>query len=397
MTPNNRWLLPEGIEEVSQGQAWQLEQLRRNLQDLYHSWGYDLVMPPFVEFLESLLTGTGSDLDLQTFKLTDPISGRQLGIRADMTPQVARIDARHSGTAAQRLCYIGTVLITRSDGFGGSRSPLQVGAELYGHHGYESDLEIASLLLATLATAGIEQVHLDLGHVVIFRSLVQQAGVDSGQEAILFEILQRKALPELSVWLEQHRLADDSKTMLLALAQLNGGYSILDEARRQLAAAHDTVHQAIDSVERLASALQRQAPSLPMHFDLAELRGYHYHTGLVFAAYVPGFGQEIARGGRYDSIGRVFGRARPATGFSSDLKTLLTLSARPPQMAEQAIYAPAVDDPELDYKIAELRRRHERVIRALPGIADELSMLGCNRKLIKQNTGWTVVALSAPG
>jgi ATP phosphoribosyltransferase regulatory subunit len=395
MTLDNRWLLPEGIEEVSPGSAWHLEQLRRDLLDLYHSWGYELVMPPFVEFLESLLTGTGSDLEMQTFKLIDPISGRQLGIRADMTPQAARIDARRSGNHAQRLCYLGTVLVTRSDGFGGSRSPMQVGAELYGHHGYESDLEIALLLLATLTTAGIKEVHLDLGHVVIFRSLVRQAGLDQEQEALLFEILQRKALPELTVLLDQYQLAPDNQAMLLALATLNGDRTVVDQARQQLAHACDDVHQALDNIERLTNALTRQHPSLPMHFDLAELRGYHYHTGLVFAAYVPGYGQEIARGGRYDSIGQVFGRARPATGFSSDLKTLLSLSVDAPDKSTQAIYAPAIEDVTLETKIKTLRDRHERVIRALPGIDDKPSVLGCNRRLIKRDGDWQVVPSDA--
>ena len=196
----------------------------------------------------------------------------------------------------------------------------------------KANQEVVSLLLASLQTANINNVHLDLGHVIIFRSLVRQANLNAEQEAVLFEIMQRKSLPELTTLLEHYPLSTELKEMLLALAQLNGDAAILNQARDQLAAAVDEVHQALDTVERLANALQRLYPDLPLHFDLAELRGYHYHTGLVFAAYVPGHGQEIARGGRYDGIGQAFGHARPATGFSSDLKTLLALSqntARP--------------------------------------------------------------------
>lgn len=392
MSLDNRWLLPEGIEEISPQSAWRLEQLRRDLLDLYQSWGYQLVVPPFVEFLESLLTGTGRDLEMQTFKLVDPVSGRQLGIRADMTPQVARINAR-ANHALQRLCYAGTVLVTQDNGFGGSRSPLQFGAELYGHQGHESDQEIVSLLLASLQTVQVDNVHLDLGHVVIFRSLIQQSGFSKEQEADLFDIMQRKSWPELTALLDQSALTAGLKDMLLALITLNGDRNILNKARKQLAAATDDVHQALDHVERLATTLQRLHPNLPLHFDLAELRGYHYHTGLVFAAYVPGHGQEIARGGRYDGIGRAFGHDRPATGFSSDLKTLLTLGQPPVQNDHKAIYAPALDDPELTCKISELRATGECVICALPGTGDNPAEHGCNRILVKQEKHWKVAAL----
>ncbi|MDX1604554.1 MAG: ATP phosphoribosyltransferase regulatory subunit, partial [Candidatus Competibacterales bacterium] len=331
MTREDRWLLPEGIDEVLPPRAWQLERLRRRLLDHYHVQGYELVMPPFVEFLDSLLIGAGSDLDLATFKLIDQSSGRTLGVRADMTPQVARIDAhglkqhRHP----TRLCYMGTVLHTRGDGLGSSRSPVQVGAEIYGHSCLASDLEILSLLVTTLELAGIPEPHLDLGHVAVFRGLVRQAGLDPERESQLFEILQRKALPELEALLANWRLDPKIRTMLLDLADLNGAPGVLNQAEHRLAEAEVDVRQALDTLRQTIAALEQRHPGLPLHVDLAELRGYQYHTGLVFAVYIPGQGQEIARGGRYDRIGEVFGRARPATGFSADLKKLQQLGQLP--------------------------------------------------------------------
>ena len=390
MSIEERWLLPEGIEEVLPPHTRQLEHLRRALLDLYESWGYELVMPPFIEFLESLLTGTGNDLDLQTFKLTDQLSGRTMGVRADMSPQVARIDAhvlqRH---APRRLCYMGTVLRTRSDGFGGSRSPLQVGAELYGHYGLESDLEVLSLMLETLSVANINEVYLDLGHVTIFRSLVQQAALDKEQESLLFEALQRKAIPEIQTLLAEGKLADSIVEMFLALAELHGGDEVLSAAEIQLGMASDEVHCALEALKRLAAGIRQRAPNLPIHFDLAELHGYNYHTGIVFAAYIPGQGREIARGGRYDHIGKVFGRARPATGFSTDLKTLLSLS--PSQATTRgAIYAPCDDDPILETLVIDLRSNKERVIRALPGMEEHPKEMGCDRILIFSDGNWQI-------
>ena len=396
---NNRWLLPEGIDEVLPPAAWRLEYLRRDLLDLYRCWGYDLVLPPFIEFIDSLLTGTGNDLDLETFKLIDQLSGRMLGIRADMTPQVARIDAhRLTRQGPVRLCYMGTVLRTRSDGFGSSRSPLQVGAELYGHQGIESDLEVIALLLATLQMASVSDVHLDLGHVGIFRALVQQAQLSPQQEAILFEQLQRKALPELHEQLEQLALPSPITEMFLALPALNGGSEALAQAEQRLAAAGDEVHTALAAINQLSMQLQQQHPQLPIHFDFAELRGYHYHTGVVFAAYVPQFGQEIARGGRYDKIGEVFGRARPATGFSADLKTLLALGESSSDPIAGAIYAPNENDPELLALINELRRNKQRVISALSEDSleeNELRELQCERQIKKLNGVWQVVPIAA--
>lgn len=389
MSVEDRWLLPEGIEEILPPAASRLETLRRRLIDLYASWGYELVMPPLIEFLESLLTGTGNDLELQTFKLTDQLSGRMMGVRADMTPQVARIDAhllKRDGPT--RLCYMGTVLRTRADGFGGSRSPYQAGVELYGHRGYESDLEVLTLMLETLAVAEITEVHLDLGHVAIFRELVRQAGLDRDQEKILFEALQRKALPEIRRQLSQWRLAPPAERFLSQLAELNGDLAVLAVAEELLAGTGVEIGAALATLRRLVSALQRDRPELPIHIDLAELRGYHYHTGVLFSAYVPGRGQAMAQGGRYDEIGQIFGRARPATGFSTDLASLLRLS-KPLARMSRGIYAPAVDDPCLDQQVVSLRVQGERVVRALPGGETPLG-LGCDRILVRRGQEWVV-------
>ncbi|MCW8957392.1 MAG: ATP phosphoribosyltransferase regulatory subunit [Gammaproteobacteria bacterium] len=396
MATFERWLLPQGIEEALPEQAARLEALRRNLLDMYASWGYQLVMPPFIEYLESLLTGTGHDLDLQTFQLVDQLTGRAMGIRADMTPQVARVDAhRLKKDTPNRLCYIGTVLHTRPDGFGGSRSPLQVGAELYGHAGIASDLEIISLMLETFKQASIDKLVLDIGHVGIFRGLATQAGLNDDQEATLFEMLQRKAVPEITDFLKQLDIPDDCRQMLASLPELHGGESCLDQASSALAAADDSVKQALDYLKQVADKLKQSHIAVDLHFDLSELRGYHYHTGILFAVFVPGQGQEIARGGRYDDIGRVFGRARSATGFSTDLKSLVNLSNnQSTNAASSAIFAPTRDDSSLGTVIAELRAQGEIVIVELPGQLGDAAAMGCNRQLVQRDGQWSVEGIA---
>ena len=388
-----RWLLPAGIEEILPPQAQVMEGLRRDLLDLYRTWGYELVIPPFIDFLESLLTGTGHDLDLQTFKLTDQQSGRMLGVRADMTPQVARIDAHHlRRDLPTRLCYLGTVLHTRSDGFAGTRSPFQIGAEIYGHAGAESDVEIIRLVMLTLALAGIENAYLDVGHVGIYRGLARQAGLDLTGEMALFDALQRKALPEIEDLISRQGVHGEPANMLLSLAELNGE-DALARAEAVLRSADANVKAAPAYVRRVAEELRRWLPDVPVHFDLAELRGYHYKTGVVFAAFVPGWGQEIARGGRYDDIGRVFGRARPAVGFSTDLKGLLRLGAGREARHQEAdaVFAPWSADAGLQKAIARLRREGRRVVTELPGQAAGARELGCAEMLIHKEGSWTVV------
>jgi len=386
MNKTDRWLLPEGIEEVLPKEAKRLEQLRRKLLDSFETWGYDLVIPPFIEYLESLLTGTGNDLDIQTFKLTDQLTGRLMGIRADMTPQVARIDAHQlNQDTPTRLCYIGTVLHTRTDGFAGSRSPLQVGAELYGHAGIESDVEVITLMLETLAMTGVDTPFVDLGHVGIYRELVKQAGLNKEQEAVLFDSLQRKANTEIAAYLKEWNLDKNIATAITALTRLNGDEAVLAEAKAVLNKMGKGVENALAELTKISDLLKIRVPELKVNYDLAELRGYHYHTGMVFAAYVAGRGQAVAQGGRYDDIGEVFGRARPATGFSTDLKTLLSLSTHKNNQVA-AIYAPTDNDPALQKAIKDLRQQGERVICALPDQTGNAKELGCDRELVKDGS-----------
>lgn len=386
---DNRWLLPEGIEEVLPEAAKRLEDIRRQLVDLYFSWGYELVMPPFIEYLESLLTSSGSDLDLQTFKITDQLTGRAMGVRADMTPQVARIDsvALHRQQAT-RLCYMGTVLRTHPVELGGSRSPLQIGAELYGHQGPESDVEIISLMMQSLKRVGVEDVLLDLGHVGIFRGLSRRAGFDEIKEAELFDILQRKSVPELDAFLQQSTVDDTLKSQLASLCAYNGGIEVLDSAMHDLQGSGDEVVSALNTLRSVADSLLERIPGLKLHIDLAELRGYNYHTGVVFAAYSIGHGKAIAQGGRYDNIGQDFGVSRPATGFSADLKQWVRLSGQHKAAYVPGILAPCGYDSDLQQTIDALRQSGERVIQQLPG--DEKGQ-GCDRRLVRKNNQWEVI------
>ena len=392
MQQKDSWLLPDGIEEILPEEAKHLENLRRKLLELFACWGYDLVIPPFIDFLDSLLTGSGHDLDLQTFKLTDQISGEMLGVRADMTPQVARIDAHNLKYEwPTRLCYVGTILHTRGDPLEKTRSPMQIGAELYGHAGRESDVEVIRLMLEMLAITGLQNVHLDLGHVGIYRALSRQAALTDLQESELFDVLQRKARPELKELMDSYAIDSDLKVMLLKLPELNGGKDTINKARAVLLKANDDVKNALADLEAIAEKLATYFPSLPVSFDLAELRGYHYHTGMVFAAFIPSVGREIARGGRYDNIGAVFGRARPATGFSADLKLLSSLSKQSRQVAQrELIFAPYSDDLVLSQVIRDLRAQQRAVVQQLPGQTGSAKELGCTSILEQDNKDWVV-------
>ncbi len=322
-----RWLLPDGMEESLPPISWRLEDLRRKLLDRYRVAGYELIFPPLVEHLDALLTGAGSDLEQQIFKFTDPSSGRLLGLRADMTPQAARIAARrYAGEASVRLCYLGTVLRSTPESQGGSRSPRQVGCELFGEPGIEADFEVLGLMLDTIALSGVQGVHLDLGHVGIYRALASKLVLDEADEATLFDILQRKSHPDLSEFAATGAL-DGLAGTFSALMDLNGDASVLARARDVLTGSGAGLEPALVTLEHTAAELQRRFPQVPVHVDLAELRGLRYHTGLVFAAFVPGHGREIARGGRYDGVGHEFGRPRPATGFSADVNELIRLGS----------------------------------------------------------------------
>ncbi|MEN8170042.1 MAG: ATP phosphoribosyltransferase regulatory subunit [Pseudomonadota bacterium] len=388
---NDRWLLPEGIEELLPPRAAQLESTLRQLLDLFNSWGYELVMPPFIEYLESLLIGTGDDLDRHTFKLTDRLTGRLMGVRSDMTPQVARIDAHLlKRDEPTRLCYMGTTLNAVPKTHGGSRTPMQVGAELYGHAGVESDIEVLRLMVTTLQQAGLEKIYLDLGHVGIFRSLAEEAGLQPELEGQLFDALQRKSKTDIDELLVNASLAEPYAAIFAQLAELHGDESVLETAAKLFANAGKAVASALDSLRQIAVAL-RTLEGVEVHFDLAELRGYHYHTGAVFSAFVDGEGQAIAQGGRYDDIGKVFGRARPATGFSTDLRRVLSLvTATSPEV--RGIFAPGGDDAALMAAVQALRSSGERVIQALPGQPGAAAEMGCDRELQLLKGKWQPVA-----
>lgn len=394
MTTKQHWILPEGIEEALPEQAARFEAMRRMLLDMYASWGYELVMPPTIDFIESLLSGTGHDLDLQTFKLVDQMSGRTLGLRADMTPQVARIDAHQlQRDVPTRLCYIGTVLRTRPENLGDSRSPLQVGAELYGHAGVESEVEIIGLMLQTFSAMEIGDVYLDLGNVDIYRGLAKQAGLSKEVEGQLFEMLQRKAVTEIAELLATLDIDENMRLMLAGLPSLNGDKTVIAKARKLLSHADRSVLEAIDYLEKTAELMLQQfgdeLSEAQVHFDLSELHGYHYKTGVVFAAFVEQLGQAIARGGRYDDIGEIFGRARAATGFSTDLKVLNLLSKKQFACSDK-IFAPAENDLQLKDTIAALRLEGKVVISQLPNQEADAKAMGCNKSLCLVDAKWQV-------
>jgi ATP phosphoribosyltransferase regulatory subunit len=385
-----RWLLPDGVKEILPPKARQVEILRRRLLDLYDNWGYEQVIPPLVEHLESLLTGVGKDLDINTYKLIDQSSGQTLGLRADITPQVARIDAhRMSVKGANRLCYCGSVVHTRAENMLASRNPLQLGAEIYGHAGIESDVEVISLMIETLLACGIEEeLTLDLGHVDVFRTVVNQAQLSDAQLKQYHHLVQAKALPELSEFIAALQVPANIAQMLNALPRLNGSIEVLQDAKQLLLSAPEGVAQAIAYLEQLSKIITGRYPNIDLYFDLAELRGANYHTGVVFSALSPNFAQAIAKGGRYDHIGEDFGRSRPATGFSTDLITLCDISEEINAVA--GVLAPAGEEALLLVKIAELRAQGVRVVQNFP--SDDLQIQTCcDRVLEKQAGSWVVV------
>ncbi len=388
MADEKLWLLPDGVDEVLPPRARVLEEMRRRMLDLFERWGYEYVMPPVVEYLDSLLSGIGEDLDLQTFKLTDQITGRMLGVRADITPQVARIDAHRLPSAApQRFCYMGPVLHTRPDKFAGSRNPLQIGAELYGHAGIEADAEVVTLLLELLAVAGIAPVTLELGHMGLFHAICELASFDRATESRILERLLMKDEYGLGEALAATGAAAPVAEHLHALLDLNGDDSVLGKARDALRRAPASVVAALDDIERLVALIRERKPAADIHLDFAELRGYRYHTGVMFAAYTPAAGRAIAWGGRYDNIGHSFGRPRPATGFSTDLKVLAGLGATERRQLAK-IFAPAADDTARMRAIAELRVAGYRVVEGLPGQAAGAHDMGCDQVLVERSGQW---------
>ena len=390
MNQHEQWLLPDGVDEVLPDVARAIEQCRRDALDMYQQWGYELVFPPLIEFLESLLNGSGRDLEKETFKITDQLTGRLMGIRADLTPQVARMDAhslRRSGPT--RLCYCSTSVRTRPAQAGGTRLPYQLGAELFGHAGVESDLEILNLMLATLALADLDQqVVVDMGHVGIFRALAQAADLSSSDLDQLEDIYLRKAKVELDAFLADAGLSAELTEALASLPWLAGGEDVIARARTVLASFPDAL-DAVDELATLRQVLTERGANV--HLDLGELRGYHYHTGCVFAAYLPGDSEPVAKGGRYDHVGEVFGRARPATGFSVDLKKLAGCQHVPLHDGIMAIGS--LLDGSFVAAVEQLRAQGERVVVALAGADNSAVELGCQRQLINGSDGWVIKAL----
>ncbi|MCE2879307.1 MAG: ATP phosphoribosyltransferase regulatory subunit [Comamonadaceae bacterium] len=387
---SSSWQLPDQIADVLPSEARHIEELRRLLLDSARGYGYELVMPPMLEHLESLLTGTGEALGLQTFKLVDQLSGRTLGLRADTTPQVARIDAHLlNRTSVTRLCYCGPVLHTRADRPHATREPLQFGAEIYGHAGLEADLEVQCLAIEGLRAAGFGALQLDMADVRIVNALLAGCPVSPGNLARIHAALALKDGAELASLLRaQTALTANAAAGLQALLQLYGDRQVLAEAKRALAGVPG-VAVALDEMDRLASQAASLCGDLTLSFDLADLRGYAYYSGIRFGIY--GQGEELARGGRYDEVGAVFGRKRPAAGFSLDLKELV--SVLPAPALRPAIRAPWSEDPGLRQAIARLRAQGHTVVCALPGHEHEVNEFDCDRELNLAAGHWVVQPL----
>lgn len=385
--PMHAWLLPEAIEDLLPVEAAQVELLRRRLLDDFLRHGYQLVAPPMLEFADALLAGdAGGDLGLRTFKLVDQLSGRTLALRADMTPQVARIDAHLlNRPGVTRLCYCGSVLHARPADLLATREPLQIGAEIYGHVGLEADHEAIRLLASALRQADLPPSRIDLGHVGIFRALIDGQAVSAECERALFDALQTKDIPALRELTQC--LPEDRRAGLLALPGLYGGIEILSAAAACLPTL-PAISTALGDLLRLATEMA----DLPLSFDLADLRGYHYHTGVVFAAYCANSPAAVALGGRYDASGVRYGRARPATGFSLDLRALARLSAAAPM--PRAILAPWPEDESVHGEIERLRAQGEIVVTALPGHAGTWREAGCDRQLVLRDGQWIIEALT---
>jgi ATP phosphoribosyltransferase regulatory subunit len=386
---SSAWLLPEHIADVLPAEARRIEELRRSLLDMARGYGFELVMPPLLEHLDSLLTGAGRELDLRTFKLVDQLSGRSLGVRADSTPQVARIDAHLLNRAGvTRLCYCGPVLHARPEASHRTREPFQLGAEIYGHAGLEADLEVQDLALDCLRAAGLNGLVVDLADARLVRGLM--AGV-SADAAVLRDVVEALAIKDCSR-LEQLSVAfpADTRAGLLALPEMYGDERVLSKAR-QVLPARPLIHAALDDLAWLASHVRRAHPDVTLGFDLADVGGHGYYSGVRFAAYAKGCADALLRGGRYDEIGAVFGRNRPAVGFSTDLKAISAVAA--PEPRRMAVRAPWGEDVALRAAIRSLREQGDTVVCILPGHEHEGEEFDCDRELIAVDGRWVLRAL----
>jgi len=379
------WLLPENIADVLPSEARKIEELRRGLLDHFRRYGYELVMPPMLEYVDSLMPFPDQDMDLRMFKLVDQLSGRTMGLRADMTIQVARIDAHLlNRKAVTRLCYAGSVLHARPSGFHTTREPLQIGAEIYGHAGLEADIEIQSLALTSVQLSGLSKITLDLSHNGILHAILEDDAQAKRHYAEIVGMLRAKDLPALNAFTAG--FAATVRDALAALIGLHGDVSVLQQARERLP-AKPRIAQALDELAVLA----KSASDVKVNIDLADLSGYQYESGAMFALYVEGLPNAVARGGRYDHVGEAFGRARPATGFSMDLREVARLL--PAAAPASAIRAPWGREPALTALIASLREQGEIVIQLMPGEASGEQEFDCDREIVADGGSFTVRTL----
>ncbi|HEY1089906.1 MAG TPA: ATP phosphoribosyltransferase regulatory subunit [Burkholderiaceae bacterium] len=386
---SSAWLLPEHFADILPSQARRIEELRRELLDMARGYGCELVMPPLLEHLDSLLSGAGHDLDLKTFKLVDQLSGRSLGLRADTTPQVARVDAHLLNRAGvTRLCYCGPVVHTRPDSLQGSREPLQFGAEIYGHAGLEADLEVQELALDALKRAGLADFTLDIGDARLLRGVLGDVQLPASRLAAIKAALAAKDSTELRALSTD--LSPAVAQGLQVLTSLYGGSEVLAQARATLP-TNPAIEAALVDMEWLASHVRASHPGVRLGFDLGDVGANAYYTGVRFALYVPGSSDAVLRGGRYDEVGAVFGRRRPAVGFSLDLKTLVGLSPTTPLRA--AVRAPWGEDAGLRAAVRSLRANGETVVCVLPGHEHEGDEFDCDRELAQVGNQWVVQAL----
>lgn len=382
------WLLPEGLADTLPAEARRIEELRRNLLDLYRTYGFEMVAPPLVEYIDSLLSGTGGDLNLSTCKLVDQLSGRTLGVRADMTTQVTRIDAHLLNRAGvTRLCYCGTVLHARPAGLLSSRELLQIGAEIYGHAGFEADIEVLQLALESTRLAGVREPRLDLCHPGLVRAILDADAGAAAHAETIYAILRDKDVPalvELSGRVEGVRA--ETWQALRKLPDLYGGADVLVRARQELPLLPG-VAAALDALGQLIAALE----GVSVGVDLADVGGYGYHSGVTFSIYAEGWHDALVRGGRYDDVSRAFGRARPATGFSLDLRKLA--AGLPPAAPSRAIRAPWGQDPALVQAVRSLRAAGEVVVQNLPGHEHDQDEFVCDRELALKDGAWALQTL----
>lgn len=382
---SSAWLLPEHIADVLPAQARRIEELRRSLLDRARAYGFELIVPPLLEHLDSLLTGTGHELDLRTFKLVDQLSGRTLGLRADTTPQAARIDAHLlNRQGVTRLCYCGPVLHTRPSGLG-SREPLQFGAEIFGHAGLEADLEVQELALDALQSTGVEGLLIDLADARVVRGVLAGLPIEAAQLQEVVAALSKKDAAVLESLAQG--FPADTRRALRELLALYGGEEVLAEARRRLP-QRALIGEALDDLQWLASHLKRDHPGVRLGFDLSDMSGYAYYSGTRFAVYGGDSSEALARGGRYDEVGAVFGRRRPAVGFSLDLKLLAEHAPEPPRAS--AVRAPWGEDLKLRAAVRRLRETGETVVCVLPGHENEGQEFDCDRELALIDDHWVL-------